>query len=209
MNACCSLDRIGNLISPKTKEEMKELFFQEIVSPQLTANICYLNYSTHNFYYPTMFDYIEEFENNNKIIFSYLVPYRPKNIFITVTAIKDTSQYDLIMTVSKNKKISEKGIKTLSIEECSVLLDSINIISDEIENIFGIGINNLEGVKLLGADSLENKFEALLINPTSKHITFFPADIRNLPDSLAKRYGNCYWGIWELIKETDFKWLLK
>lgn len=210
INACCSLDRIGNLIYPKTKEEMKELFFQEIISPQLTANICYLNYSTNNFYYPTMLDYIEEFESNNEIIFSYLMPYRPKNIFIAVTAIKDKNQYDLIITESKNKKIWGKGIKILTEEEFSVLLDSINIISNEMKNILGIKINNLADVKLLGVDSLENKFEALLINPTSKYITFFPADTRNLSDKLAERYGKFHWGIWDLlIDETSYKWLLK
>lgn len=209
INACCSLDRIGNLISPKSKEEMKELFFQEIISPQLTPNICYLNYSTNNFYYPTMLEYVEEFENNDDIIFSLLWPYPPKQIFIAVTAIKDNSQYDLIMTVGRGKKITEKGIKIFSAEEFTVLLDSINNISAEIENIFGTKSYGFDNIKLNGADYLENNFKGLIINTKSNYITFFPANTQFLSGDLAGRYGKCFLGIWDLFNEIDYKWLIK
>ena len=228
INACCSLNRIGNLISPKTNEQMKKLYYQEIISPHLTDDICFLNYPTNNFYYPTKLDYVKEFENDNDITFSVLISTTQNGgFFITVTGIKYNDQYNLVMTFSRENKIEEKAILNLTEKEFSVLLDSVNNIASEIENIFGTKtyidtialknctsiqisntVYNIEDLKLLEPDCLEEQILFLVIGKNPDYIAFVPWSA-NLSDDLKQRYRYCYDGLWNLFDNIKWNWLIK
>ncbi len=132
-SSCCTFKRVGNMISSKNEDEIKKFWFDEIITAEATDNICYLDSYLPNQYYPNKYEFIDTFYNDKNIVFAILLgPYDVFSKFTTVIATTKDSVFKLNMTTESHGKFIFKGMSNLSQSNFSILIDSINTISNDI-----------------------------------------------------------------------------
>lgn len=133
ISSCCTFQRIGNMVSTKTEKEIKEYWFDEIRTAEPTDKICYLDSYLPNQFYPNKYEFIDTFYNDKQILFAALLgPYDIFSKFTTVLARQEDSVFTLNLATESHGKFIFKGIARLSQSDFSIIIDSINTISNDI-----------------------------------------------------------------------------
>jgi hypothetical protein len=175
------------MISSKTEKEIKEYWFDEIRTAKPTDKICYFDSYLPNQYYPNKYEFIDTFYSDKNILFATLLgPYDIFSKFTTVLARQEDSVFTLNLATESHGKFIFKGIARLSQSDFSIIVDSINSISNDILQFYN-SKTYVDTIELNSCMSLRiAEIEKFRSDTTGKYVLVYD------PDSVDHQKGVTY-----------------
>lgn len=134
-NSCSFYSNLDNMVSPNSKEENKQIWYDEIRSIEPTSDIFYINGLYENQYIQTLPEFIDTFANDKNFLFALYASGGIMEEWLLL-ARKIDSLYNISFIYCYHGTVRYKGYTQLNDRLFGILMDSTNRIVVAKNNYF-------------------------------------------------------------------------